>query len=80
MYKYSIFYMSFFLPCNLPGVRDTVKLKDEDLCPVCKIAVQYLDSLLGQNATEKEIEQALDKVCAFLPDTYEKEVTAISSS
>ncbi|XP_067876371.1 prosaposin [Heterodontus francisci] len=43
-------------------------LKGGALCEVCKSMVQYLDYGLEKNATEKEIEAALDKICGLLPD------------
>ncbi|XP_066536220.1 prosaposin [Hoplias malabaricus] len=39
-----------------------------DFCDVCKMAVRYIDGILEQNATEAEIEQAVEKICNFLPD------------
>ncbi|XP_028844397.1 prosaposin isoform X2 [Denticeps clupeoides] len=39
-------------------------------CDVCKMAVRYIDGILEQNATEAEIEEAVKKVCNFLPDAY----------
>jgi phytepsin len=37
------------------------------LCGVCEIIIQTLDDFLGSNATEKEIEEAVDHVCEKLP-------------
>ncbi|GAA6094238.1 prosaposin isoform X3 [Tachysurus ichikawai] len=39
-------------------------------CDVCKMAVRYVDGILEQNATEAQIEEAVKKVCNFLPDEY----------
>ncbi|XP_072533734.1 prosaposin [Salminus brasiliensis] len=39
-------------------------------CDVCKMAVRYVDGILEQNATEAQIEEAVRKVCNFLPDEY----------
>lgn len=41
---------------------------------MCKLAVSYLDELLEKNATEKEIEEAVRKVCSFLPDSMREQV------
>ncbi|KAK7148161.1 hypothetical protein R3I93_012471 [Phoxinus phoxinus] len=37
-------------------------------CDVCKMAVRYVDGILEQNATQAEIEEAVMKVCSFLPE------------
>uniref|UniRef100_A0A1A8KVP6 Prosaposin n=1 Tax=Nothobranchius kuhntae TaxID=321403 RepID=A0A1A8KVP6_NOTKU len=42
-------------------------------CDVCKLAVKYIDGILEKNATEAEIEEAVKKVCSFLPDSYRTE-------
>ena len=47
---------------------------DGELCAVCATVIQYVDSLLEENATVAEIEAALDKVCNFLPDTIKGQV------
>uniref|UniRef100_A0A8B9H2W0 Prosaposin n=1 Tax=Astyanax mexicanus TaxID=7994 RepID=A0A8B9H2W0_ASTMX len=39
-------------------------------CDVCKMAVRYVDGILEQNATEAQIEEAVRKVCNFLPDEF----------
>ena len=45
-----------------------------EMCAVCETVIQYLDSLLEDNATVAEIEAALQKVCNFVPDTIKGEV------
>lgn len=42
-------------------------------CDVCKMAVRYVDGILEQNATQSEIEEAVLKVCSFLPDAVKDE-------
>lgn len=42
---------------------------------MCKMAVTYIDSILEKNATEAQIEEAVRKVCSFLPDAFHSEVT-----
>ncbi|EDV21559.1 expressed hypothetical protein [Trichoplax adhaerens] len=65
--------------CSLLGLCSNSKPKLEEkvglsgLCTVCEIAVQYIDSLLTQNATEQEIISTLDKVCNFLPGSLESD-------
>lgn len=38
------------------------------------MAVSYIDKLLEKNATEEEIEEAVRKVCSFLPDSMKAQV------
>lgn len=38
------------------------------------MAVSYIDKFLEQNTTEEEIEEALRKVCSFLPDSMKEQV------
>ena len=52
----------------------SVAVSDSELCGICETMIQYLDSLLEENATVTEIEQALEKVCNFLPEGYAKQV------
>ncbi|KAM9345243.1 prosaposin [Symphorus nematophorus] len=47
--------------------------KEGGYCKVCKLAVTYIDRLLEKNATEAEIEEAVRKVCSFLPDSLQTE-------
>lgn len=43
-------------------------------CDVCKMAVRYIDGILEKNATEEQIEEAVKKVCNFLPEEYKTQV------
>ncbi|XP_066549135.1 prosaposin [Amia ocellicauda] len=47
---------------------DRAQFQAGGFCEVCKLAVQYIDGMLEQNATEAEIEDAVRKVCSFLPE------------
>lgn len=38
------------------------------------MAVSYIDGILEANATEAQIEEAVRKVCSFLPDSLQTEV------
>lgn len=38
------------------------------------MAVNYIDGILEQNATEAEIEEAVRKVCSFLPPSFQTQV------
>ncbi|XP_043912546.1 prosaposin isoform X2 [Protopterus annectens] len=53
------------------------QVKSGELCQVCKSLVMYLDTFLGKNATQAEIEAALEKVCNFLPDTMKDQCDQI---
>ncbi|GCB82918.1 hypothetical protein scyTo_0023884 [Scyliorhinus torazame] len=44
------------------------QLKAGPFCEVCQLMVGYLDRLLQKNATEKEIEAPLNRVCDLVPD------------
>ncbi|XP_042289670.1 prosaposin isoform X1 [Thunnus maccoyii] len=52
---------------------DQTRFKAGGYCDVCKMAVTYIDGILEKNATEAEIEEAVRKVCSFLPDSLQSE-------
>ncbi|XP_028278906.1 prosaposin isoform X2 [Parambassis ranga] len=52
---------------------DQPRFKAGGYCEVCKMAVNYIDGILEQNATEAQIEEAVRKVCSFLPSSYRGE-------
>ncbi|GAA6213952.1 prosaposin isoform X1 [Lates japonicus] len=54
-------------------VLDQARFKAGGYCEVCKMAVSYIDQILEKNATEAQIEEAVRKVCSFLPDTLQTE-------
>ncbi|XP_029925983.1 prosaposin isoform X2 [Myripristis murdjan] len=54
-------------------VMDQARFKAGGFCDVCKMAVRYIDGILEQNATEAEIEDAVRKVCNFLPESVRTE-------
>ncbi|XP_059374089.1 prosaposin-like [Carassius carassius] len=55
------------------SVMDKQRFEAGDFCDVCKMAVRYVDGILEQNATQAEIEDALMKVCNFLPEAFRDE-------
>uniref|UniRef100_A0A8C4E0C8 Prosaposin n=1 Tax=Dicentrarchus labrax TaxID=13489 RepID=A0A8C4E0C8_DICLA len=60
--------------CNgASPVLDQTRFKDGAYCKVCKMAVTYIDEILEKNATEAQIEEAVRKVCSFLPDSFQTE-------
>ncbi|XP_036402825.1 prosaposin isoform X2 [Megalops cyprinoides] len=54
-------------------VMDKARFEEGGFCDVCKMAVRYIDGILEQNATEEEIEDAVRKVCNFLPEAVRTE-------
>jgi len=54
-------------------VMDQAHFKAGGFCDVCKMGVRYIDGILEQNATEAEIEDAVRKVCNFLPESVRTE-------
>ncbi|TSN48512.1 Prosaposin [Bagarius yarrelli] len=51
-------------------VMEKAEFQAGGFCEVCKMAVRYVDGILEKNATEAQIEDAVKKVCNFLPDEY----------
>lgn len=43
------------------------------MCMVCQMMVTELKQMIGDNKTEEEIIQALEKVCSYLPEKYRKQ-------
>ncbi|KAM6922973.1 prosaposin isoform 2-T2 [Lycodopsis pacificus] len=52
---------------------DQKVFKSGGYCDVCKMAVSYIDGILEKNATEAQIEEAVRKVCSFLPKSFQTE-------
>lgn len=50
---------------------DSAKLKFGN-CAVCKMIMDYLDNVLGQNSTRQKIEQTLEKICNFIPSVFDE--------
>ncbi|XP_058241649.1 prosaposin isoform X2 [Hemibagrus wyckioides] len=51
-------------------VMEKAEFEAGGFCDVCKMAVRYIDGILEKNATEAQIEEAVKKVCNFLPEEY----------
>nr|CAB3260857.1 uncharacterized protein LOC100176110 [Phallusia mammillata] len=47
--------------------------QDSAVCEICEIVAEELDHLLSGKSTEKEIIDAVEKVCDILPSKYKKE-------
>ncbi|XP_068580952.1 prosaposin [Cebidichthys violaceus] len=56
----------------VPALDQTL-FKTGGYCDVCKMAVSYIDGILEKNATEAQIEEAVRKVCSFLPKSFQTE-------
>lgn len=54
-------------------IKTVVKIADTELCGVCETLIQYVDALMEQNSTVKEVEAILNKVCNFLPEQIRTE-------
>lgn len=57
---------------------DKARFETGGYCEVCKMAVTYIDRILEKNATEAQIEDAVRRVCSFLPDSFQSEVSCCS--
>lgn len=64
-----MFYLYF-----IPAALDRTRFNVGGYCDVCKMAVTYIDGILEKNSTESQIEEAVRKVCSFLPDAMQTEV------
>ncbi|RMX42497.1 hypothetical protein pdam_00020424 [Pocillopora damicornis] len=58
-----------------PVVVKSKPVKTSAECILCEFIMDKLDSILKQNATREEIEEALDKVCSYLPSSISSECT-----
>ena len=45
-------------------------------CSTCHYAVGFIDGLLVNNKTEKLIEDAVEKLCGYLPAGFKNEVSS----
>ncbi|CAH2321285.1 prosaposin isoform X2 [Pelobates cultripes] len=73
---------SFLGVCLEKKTSDVVKLDPEmvtsgEYCQVCKMIVNYVDTILEKNVTEERIKAALQRVCAFLPDALKDQCSSI---
>ena len=57
------------------AVKTPTVVKGDEMCGVCETVIQYLDSILQENATEEEIKKDLERICNFLPDTLKEQVS-----
>eukprot|EP00914_Ancora_sagittata_P029591 GHVO01058619.1.p1 GENE.GHVO01058619.1~~GHVO01058619.1.p1 ORF type:complete len:443 (+),score=69.73 GHVO01058619.1:115-1329(+) len=62
---------------KLAPVKIENAVTTDAMCGVCETVMQYVDTLLEENSTVAEIEAVLEKVCNFLPSTYEKQCDQI---
>ncbi|XP_063817383.1 prosaposin isoform X2 [Pseudophryne corroboree] len=57
-----------------------VHVQSGNYCSLCKMIIQYLDTILQKNATEIRIKNALEIVCNFLPDDLVAECNELVST
>ncbi|KAK3744542.1 hypothetical protein RRG08_056678 [Elysia crispata] len=60
----------FIKVCAAPPAKtasDKMIAGSSDLCDFCEYVIQYLDNVLKENITKEEIEEAVHKVCSFVP-------------
>uniref|UniRef100_A0A8C5WC06 Pulmonary surfactant-associated protein B n=1 Tax=Leptobrachium leishanense TaxID=445787 RepID=A0A8C5WC06_9ANUR len=69
---------------NNPGAvivkLDPVVVKSGGCCKICKLIVNYVDSVLEKNTTEERITDALIRVCNFLPNEMQDQCRSILSA
>ncbi|KAH9498380.1 hypothetical protein Btru_008134, partial [Bulinus truncatus] len=58
--------------CTVPPQKST-DYKGGPECPLCEFIMQQLEGMISKNASEQQIEQALEKVCSLLPSTVRAE-------
>jgi methionine aminopeptidase len=57
-----------------------ITVDDAQTCLICETVIQYVETLVTENATVQEIDDALKKVCNFLPDTMKAQVCCTVST
>ncbi|KAM9325222.1 prosaposin isoform 2-T2 [Gastrophryne carolinensis] len=69
------------LGCCNTRAPQPVNLRSEkaqsQVCDVCKMMMSYVESFLEKNTTQQRIEQALERVCSFLPPSMLDECSQI---
>lgn len=58
-----------FLSPQTPKTGDGFETTQSAVCVICEFAMMQLDNMLSENATEDEIIEVVDYVCAHLPGT-----------
>ncbi|XP_056018469.1 prosaposin-like [Ostrea edulis] len=56
-----------------PDVKLPTQPKAGELCDLCQMAINELDTMISKNSTAQEVEQALISVCSRLPAQYKDE-------
>lgn len=56
-----------------PAVLKSKPYRASPLCIICEFAMTELKTLLSENATQQDIEKALEEVCSLLPSTIRSE-------
>jgi saposin len=65
---------------SLCPTKEVKRDVEQNVCAVCELVVQVVESYVENNATQSEIEQALEAVCKDLPNPYKTECMLIAKS
>jgi saposin len=57
-------------------VPSTKSIRNTAECSLCKYVLQYVNVLITNNSTEKEVEKALEAVCSILPSQYHSQCSS----
>lgn len=70
--------------CTEVGYCDKVAVKisevqrvQQNLCDLCKLAVELLKPYVDSNSTENDAKEVLERVCNLLPSSYKSECTKL---
>ena len=65
---YICLFVFFFYVSGFPSLGDIE-------CSACKYVVKYLDGMLVSNKTETAIVNAVERLCGYMPNVIENEVS-----
>jgi len=63
-----------------PGEERQEPLKQNPSCVLCEYVINTIDDMLDDKATQQEIEDALESVCAYLPKSLSKQCNTFVST
>jgi saposin len=53
--------------------KSEFKIKESPTCILCEFVITQLQKMIGENATEEEIMEALETVCTYMPESLKSE-------
>jgi len=65
---------------DLALLPSTQPLQQSPRCVLCEYVINTVDDMLGDKATQKEIESTLESVCAYLPSSLSKQCNTFVST